>query len=136
MTLEMSKGMGREAAGKFLKIVREAYDWNLDDVGNKIGWSGKQLGRWEKGENDAPYIGIRRLLALLNCPLEVFDELFGEGKTEADGIEAAGRFLKGQTKKPTLLEADIQSQIRQIEQTDVGKKVLVEAAQRYLERLG
>lgn len=92
--------MGRFAAGKFLEVVREERGMTPSEAGRKIGWSGKQVRRWETGESEPPYAGVRKLLKLLGCPPLLFDGLLlDDSKTAADGIQVAGTFLAEEARK-------------------------------------
>lgn len=134
----VTQGMGRIAAGKFLELLREERGLKSADVAKKIGWSSKQIRRWEKETGDLPYLGVRKMLTLLRCPSEIFDELFDEDKTIADAIQAVGALLSREERGEHLALArtdpSVDAQIAHLEKTPEGRAGLKRAARRFLEQ--
>jgi transcriptional regulator with XRE-family HTH domain len=97
LTRPTSMGQGAVAewvaAGKFLEVIRDTRGLSPDDAAQQIGYSSKQIRRWERAEFEPPYAAMRRLLDVLRCPPEALDTILRNGKTVIDGIKAAGDFL-------------------------------------------
>jgi transcriptional regulator with XRE-family HTH domain len=86
--------MGRLAAARYLSIIRDARGLTQEDLGRAVGVDKKTIQRWEGGAVDAPYEGVRRLIAVLRCSPDQYDDLLlNPNATYADSLTAAGEWL-------------------------------------------
>jgi transcriptional regulator with XRE-family HTH domain len=137
METVVTQNMGRATVGKFLELLREQRGLRRADVAKQIGWSAKQIGRWETGMGELPYLGVRKMLTVLRCPPKIFDALFDDKKTVADAWQAVADLLSEEEhgKHLALARTDpsVDAQIAQLEKTPEGRAGLKKAARRFLE---
>lgn len=83
-----------QAAGMYLRTLRDWEKLTQKDVAQKLGVSTKQVERWEKGDSDPSSTALAAFIELVHGSAEQVKRLIlDKNATEEDGRELARRWL-------------------------------------------
>jgi transcriptional regulator with XRE-family HTH domain len=86
--------MNLEAAGMYLRVLREQRALSRSRVAKQIGVNAKSIENWEFGKVDPPSSGLAKLLAVVRGSADDLMALLADQTaTETTGREAAVRWL-------------------------------------------